>query len=163
TAGVVVGYLAMGKISDQQLKPLIGTIVLAMLAINYWQNKKSEQSIPTGRWFAAAMGLAAGITTMMANAAGPVLVIYLLAMRLPKIEFVGTAAWYFFLLNWFKVPFSTSLGFINRESLMLNLLVLPAIALGAVLGIVVLNRLPEKIFTATVQSLAALAAIKLIF
>ncbi|HOJ40064.1 MAG TPA: TSUP family transporter, partial [bacterium] len=111
----------------------------------------------------ALVGLVAGVTTMMANAAGPVLIIYLLAMRLPKVEFVGTAAWYFFLLNWFKVPFSASLGFINVQSLLLNAAVLPAIAVGAVSGIWLLKYIPEKTFTAVIQVVAALAALKLLF
>lgn len=99
----------MGIINDQQLKPIIGIIILVILGLNYWRNRKANVSVPTGWWFAAGTGLAAGITTMMANAAGPI-IIYFLAMRLPKTEFIGTGAWYYLILNWFKVPFSLNLG-----------------------------------------------------
>jgi uncharacterized membrane protein YfcA len=109
------------------------------------------------------MGLLAGTTTMLANAAGPIMVIYLLAMGLPKKEFIGTGAWYFFLGNLFKVPFSASLGLINPASLKLNLLLFPGIALGAVLGILVIKKIPEKSFSVIVQALTAAAALKLIF
>jgi hypothetical protein len=164
-SGVVLGYLAMGSISDAQLKPLIGVIVLAMLGINYWWNsrKKAEASVPTGRLFAAGMGIAAGVTTMMANAAGPILTIYLLAMQLPKTEFIGTGAWYYLILNWFKVPFSFSLGLITAETLQLNLLLFPAVAAGALAGIKILKHIPEKGFSTLVQVLTAAAAIKLLF
>jgi len=75
-------------------------------------------------WFAAMIGMTAGVTTMLANAAGPVMTAYLLAMRLPKHEFIGTGAWYFLMINCLKVPFSMNLGFINPMSLKINLAML---------------------------------------
>ena len=109
------------------------------------------------------MGFMAGITTMMANAAGPVMIIYLMAMRLPKIQFVGTSVWFFFVVNWLKVPFSTKLEMMTWQSVKLDLLMLPFIAAGAVAGIFFLKRIPQKAFTAIVQILAAAAAIILLF
>jgi uncharacterized membrane protein YfcA len=105
----------------------------------------------------------AGVTTMMANAAGPVMIIYLLAMRLPKVEFVGTSAWFFFVINWLKVPFSAKLNLMTLATVKLNLVMLPFIAIGAVAGIFFLKRIPQKAFNAVVQILAAAAAIKLLF
>ena len=100
---------------------------------------------------------------MMANAAGPIMVIYLLAMRLPKLAFVGTSAWFFFVVNWLKVPFSANLDLITRESVRLDLMMLPLIAAGSVAGILFLRRIPQKAFNSVVQILAAAAAIKLLF
>ena len=99
---------------------------------------------------------------MMANAAGPIMIIYLLAMRLDKVEFVGTGAWFFFVVNWLKVPFSANLDLMTAASVKLDLLMLPFIAVGAVIGIFFLKRIPQKTFTAVVQILAAAAAIKLL-
>ena len=100
---------------------------------------------------------------MMANAAGPVMIVYLLAMRLPKVEFVGTSAWFFFIVNWLKVPFSMHLGLVNVESIKLGFIMLPFIIIGAVLGIVALKKMPQKVFEITIQLLALVAAIKLLF
>jgi len=100
---------------------------------------------------------------MMANAAGPVMIIYLLAIRLPKVEFVGTGAWFFFVVNWLKVPFSATLDLMTTETVKLNLIMLPFIAAGAITGILVLKRIPQKTFKVVVQVLAAAAAIKLLF
>ncbi len=162
--GVIIGYLLLDKINNQQLKPIIGGIVLVLLILNYFRNNKlDEQDIPSDWYFAAVLGLLAGITTMLANAAGPIMMIYLLAMRLPKQEFIGTGAWYFFLLNWFKVPFSINLGMINFESFKLDLICFPIIAIGAISGIYLLKRIPQKFFNNLIQILAALAALKLIF
>jgi len=164
-AGIVTGYFGLKYINDEQLKPIIGGIVLAMLAINYWRTrtKGGDTPIPTQWWFAAGLGFIAGVTTMMANAAGPVMIIYLLAMRLPKINFVGTSAWFFFVINWLKVPFSTNLQLMTAESVKLDLMMLPFIAAGAVAGIFALKRIPQKAFNIVVQILAAAAAIRLLF
>jgi hypothetical protein len=163
--GILVGWRALKHVTNEQLAPIIGIIVLAMLAINYWRTRmRSEDApVPTRWWFAAALGFAAGVTTMMANAAGPVMIIYLLAMRLPKFAFVGTAAWFFFIVNWLKVPFHANLDTMTLETAKLDLMMLPAIAAGAVVGIFFLKRIPQKAFNAVVQILAAAAALKLLF
>jgi uncharacterized membrane protein YfcA len=162
-AGVIIGYLVMGQVNDRQLRRLIGVVVLVMIGIHAWRTHRGNVEIPSGWWFPVTMGLLAGITTMMANAAGPIMIIYLLAMRLPKEEFVGTGAWYFFLVNSFKVPFSARLGLITMESLACNLALVPLIALGALVGVRVMKRLPEKAFGFIVQGLAAAGAVKLLF
>ena len=164
-AGIAAGYFFLRLIdNDNHLKPIIGGIVLVMLGVHFWRTKTrgKDTTIPTQWWFAAVLGFMAGVTTMMANAAGPVMVIYLLAMRLDKIEFVGTSAWFFFVVNWLKVPFSSNLNMMTAESVKLDLLMLPFIACGAVLGIFFLKRIPQKAFAAVVQILAAIAAIKLL-
>ena len=163
--GVVAGYFSLKVVNDQQLKPIIGGIVLVMLALNYWRMRAGGKDavVPRQWWFLAGIGFLAGITTMMANAAGPIMIIYLLAMRLPKVEFVGTAAWFFFIVNWVKVPFIANLELMTAESVKLDLLMLPFIAIGAVAGILILKHIPQKIFSIVVQILAMVAAVKLIF
>jgi len=160
--GIIIGYFLMGKINDKQLSKFIGIVILVIFLLNWWWNKKGI-NVPQKIYFAVIMGLFAGITTMMANAAGPILIIYLLSMKLPKTEFVGTGAWYFFILNWFKVPFSVKLGLININSLKINLLLLPGICIGAISGIFFLKKIPQKIFNQIVQILTIISALKLIF
>lgn len=163
--GIVAGYLGMMKINNEQLKPIIGVIVLFMLGVNYWRmhGKDENINVPAPRWLAFWLGFLAGVTTMMANAAGPVMIIYLIAMRLPKMQFVGTAAWFFFIVNWIKVPFSANLGFMTKESIKIDLMMLPFIFIGAISGYFFLKRIPQKAFSTIAQLLAAAAAIKLIF
>ncbi len=164
-AGIVAGHQIMHRIDDEQLKPIIGIIVLVMLGLNYWRTRAQGENlrVPTQWWFAAALGFVAGLTSMMANAAGPVMIIYFIAMQLPKVAFVGTSAWFFFVLNWLKVPFSANLDLMTAESVKLNLMMIPAIGLGALAGVVFLKRIPQKAFNVAMQILAAAAAIKLLF
>jgi len=164
-AGIVAGFFGLRYVDDQQLKPIIGAIVLVMLGVNYWRTRAGGEDapIPAQWWFAAGLGFIAGVTTMMANAAGPIMIIYLLAMRLPKIEFVGTGAWFFFIVNWLKVPLSAKLELMTIESVKFDLMMLPFIAVGAVAGIFFLKRIPQKAFSSVVQILAVAAVIKLLF
>jgi len=110
----------------------------------------------------ALLGLAAGFTTLVANAAGPIMSLYLLAMRMPKLEFVGTAAVFFCGLNLLKVPFMVSLGSITWQTLGWNLALLPAVLLGTWLGRVVLKRLPQAWFEYTALTLSAAAAVRML-
>jgi uncharacterized membrane protein YfcA len=113
--------------------------------------------------FGATIGLLAGLLTMLANAAGPIMIIYLLAMSLPPAAFLGTSAWYFLLMNLFKVPFSAQLGLITPASLTFNAILLPCIGAGAWIGIRFARFVPRKVFESLVQILAAIGAIKLFF
>ncbi len=115
--GVVAGYFALGRINDRQAKVLIGIIVLVLLAVHLVRRMRpaAEERSEYGWWYAPVIGVLAGFTTLVANAAGPLMVIYLLSMRLPKLEYMGTGAYYFLLMNLFKVPFMMNLGLIDAR------------------------------------------------
>jgi uncharacterized membrane protein YfcA len=161
-AGVIVGYLLMDHISDKQLKVIMGALILFFLGMSWLREKKiDDNKIPNHWFFAALMGMMAGSTSMMANAAGPVMVIYLMAMRLPKNEFIGTRAWFFWILNLSKLPFSSKLGFITQTSLLTNVALIPCILIGGFLGVALVNRIPQKAFTSVVKGLTVIAAVYL--
>lgn len=163
-AGVVAGWFALGRLNDAWTARTIGAIVVVMLAVHFWRRARAARGDdrPPARATAAAAGLAAGFTTLVANAAGPVMTLYLLAMRLPKLEFLGTGAVFFFLINWFKVPFMVNLGLIDAASLGLNLRLAPVVLLGAWLGRLIARKIEQKTFENTALTLAALAAAKLL-
>lgn len=163
--GVLLGWLALGRINDKQTTQVVGLIIALMLALHVWRARGAVDAAVTHAplWFAPVMGLFAGFTTMVANAAGPVMALYLLAMRLPKMEFLGTGAAFFLVINWVKVPFVVQLGLINWESLKLNLWLLPAVALGALLGRPVVERVNQRYFENGVLVLTAVAVLKLLF
>lgn len=163
-AGIAVGYFLMHKIQGNQFRPIIGWIVLVLVILQIARRCKpgSFEHVPHTRWFAWLMGASSGITTMMANAAGPIMTLYLLAINLPKAEFVGTSALFFLIVNVIKVPFSAHLGLINGPSLALNLVLIPAVALGIVLGRRLLAIVPQKIFEELILIFAVVASIRLI-
>lgn len=164
-AGVVIGFFAMGHIDDREARLLIGTIILVMVSVQLWRRSrlKEGQIEEAGAWFAPTVGVLVGFTTLVANAAGPLMAIYLLAMRLPKMEYVGTGAVFFLLLNCFKVPFMVGLGLITTDSFGFNLLLAPAVFLGAMLGRKLLPKINQKLFENLVLGLSAAAGLKLLF
>ncbi len=163
--GIFLGYLALGRVDNEQVEKLIGVLLMGLVALQLWRRRSAaaqEQALPRSPWFAATVGISAGFTTMVANAAGPIMILYFLAMRLPKLEFIGTAAWYFFILNLFKVPFSYQLGLINPASLPVDLWIAPFAVLGALVGRKLLRRINQNLFERLVLTLTVLAALRLL-
>ena len=168
-AGVVLGTLAMRVIDNRQAQVLVGGLIVALVALHVWRKRQtatqtaSATTAPAhGAWFAPTIGVLAGFTTLVANAAGPLMAIYLLAMRLPKMAFVGTAATFFLLLNLFKVPFMIGLGLITTDSFSFNLALAPAVLAGAFLGRWLLPRVSQAWFERIALALSAAAGLKLL-
>jgi uncharacterized membrane protein YfcA len=162
--GVILGYFAMERMDVRQSQLVIGAIVLGLAALHIIRRLRSDDAeAGHGVWFAPLIGILAGFTTLVANAAGPLMVIYLLAMRLPKMEYMGTASVFFLLLNLFKLPFMVRLGIITPESLIMNLKLLAAVLLGAWLGRRLLPMLNQRVFEAIVLALTLVAGARLFF
>ena len=143
--GVVVAALVMRDLSDALFKPTIGWIILGLTVLQV-----------------VRIGLLVGAATMMANAAGPIFALYTVAVALPKLEIVGTSAWFFLLINAFKIPFSFSLGLIHGQTLLLNLALVPFILIGILSGRWVVHRLPQQAFELLMLGFAAVASLRLI-
>jgi len=158
-AGVAVG----GRLSDDSFRFLLGGIILLLLGMMIWQDvQKKEPHYPQAWWFAVVAGLAAGFTTMIGNAAGAITSIYLLSMRLPKNAFIGTAAWFFLIVNLLKVPLQVIFWKnISAATLTFDAIMVPAIAIGAALGIVAAGKIPEKAYRVFVIVMTGVAGVLL--
>lgn len=142
-AGVMVGQV----ISDIVFNRLLAVVVLTGIVLMILQDMRKKASVPDYWWFAMGLGLLGGFATMIGNAAGPIMALYLLSMRLPKNIYIGTGAWFFFIVNVFKVPFHVGIWkTITVQSLLFDVLMIPAIALGALLGIWLVKFFPEKAY-----------------
>ncbi len=162
--GVVAGAFLMHQISNDMFKPVIGWIILCLTVLQIVRMQRPQwfERVPHSPWSAWAIGLLAGVTTMLANAAGPVIALYCLALSLPKLEIVGTTAWFFFIINAFKVPFSLELGLISHHTLMLNAVLAPIVVAGVLGGRWLVYRLPQRVFDLLLLGFAAVAALRLI-
>ena len=168
-AGVVLGYFALGHISDKAARIMIGAIIVFLCVLGYGrrylrvETPETPETAGTRHWaLGAALGVTAGFITLVANAAAPLMAIYLVAMRLPKMQFVGTAAVFFMVLNLFKVPFMVELGLITAQSFEFNLMLAPAVLLGAFVGRWLLIRINQRLFENLVLALSAVAGVLLI-
>ncbi|MFW6218009.1 MAG: sulfite exporter TauE/SafE family protein, partial [Verrucomicrobiota bacterium] len=109
-AGVLIGYFVFSRVDDAQVRVLIGVVLLGMTAVHFlrkWLRRHATEAdaLPHHPVFIAATGMIGGFATMVANAAGPVAALYFIASGLPKYAYIGTSAWFFMLVNVFKVPF----------------------------------------------------------
>ncbi len=164
TGGVILGWGVMAAFPHWQSGKTIGAIVLGLAAMQFLRDWKPVwfERVPQSIAIGAGFGLLAGATTMIANAAGPVMGLYLLTVGLPKREFVGTSAWFFLIINLLKVPFSLQLGLITSHSLQLNTLLAPLIIGGLFLGREVVARLRQRTFDSLVLIFAVVGALKLL-
>jgi uncharacterized membrane protein YfcA len=158
--GVVAGTFTGNYINDELFRMIMGVIIFVSLGVMIWMERGSKDKIPNFWWFAMIMGLLAGFTTMVGNLAGSAMALYLLSMRLPKNEYIGTAAWFFIVVNIFKVPFHIwSWETITVNSFLLDLTALPFIALGAFIGVKVIKKIPESGFRWFIIAMTAVAAV----
>ena len=173
--GIVTGYFSARHIADGPLKHLIGAILLGIGVLSLVQKirdarqsktastetDETQATSPSPLLVSALIGIFAGFTTMVANAAGPIMVLYLLSMRLPKTAFVGTAAWFFMGVNTLKLPFGIALGGVNPHTLRLALTLFPAALAGGIMGRLVLKRIPQATFEMIALVLTLIAGVKL--
>lgn len=156
--GMVGGAWAL-QLKEAHLRPLVGGIVFAMLCLYLWRRYRGN-SLTAGPPF--AYGTAAGFATTVANAAGPVMSLYLLSKRLPQEEFVATGAWFFFVINLVKLPLYASQGMISAASLQFGVMMVPAVLLGAISGKWLIERIPARAFEWSVIGLTAVSTVLLL-
>ncbi|MCC6270269.1 MAG: sulfite exporter TauE/SafE family protein [Microbacteriaceae bacterium] len=160
--GLVTGAIFLGLAEDVTVRRVIGIILLLLIFITLWRRRTSNPRPEPRRRVAAIYGALGGFTTMVANAGGSVMSMYFLAMRFPVKVFLGTAAWFFAVINLTKVPFAIGLGLLTPQTLLLDLALLPAMLIGAFAGRLVANRINQRIFEQIVIVLTIIGAIYLL-
>lgn len=162
--GLVLALWVGEMVNDKQFKNLISVLVFLSIGLMLWQDKRKGTNLfPDKWWFAATMGILGGFATMIGNVAGPVFAIYLLAMHLPKNSFIGTSAWFFMIINFTKFPLQFFVwNNIKPETLMVDLVTLPAIAIGAFVGFKVVKIIPEHTYRGFVIAITAISAFLLL-
>ena len=158
--GLILALWIGNQVNDVQSKRLIAIIVFLSIAIMIWKDYGTKKEFTPDHWlFAALLGVAGGFATMIGNVAGPIFAIYLLAMHLDKKSYIGTTAWFFFIINMSKFPLQALVWKnINLHTLAIDLMVFPAIALGAGFGITVIKRIPEVTYKWLVLVITVLSA-----
>jgi uncharacterized protein len=158
--GTVLGTVVGNNINDEIFKMIMAVIIVVSVIIMLWLERGHKEDVPDNKWFAASTGVAGGFTSMVGNLAGSVMAVYFLSMRLPKNQFIGTTAWFFMVVNWFKIPFHVfSWHTISWNTFLLDLTTLPFIALGAYVGIVIVRNLQEKAYRWFIIGMTLVAAV----
>ncbi|WP_417953862.1 sulfite exporter TauE/SafE family protein [Flagellimonas spongiicola] len=158
-AGILIGAYVGKDLPEKEFKWGMVTIIFISLGLLIWWDKRKSSSVPTHWLFAGPIGIMAGICTMIGNLAGAFTNIFFLAMRLPKNEFVGTAAWLFFITNLVKLPFHVFIWkTITWDSLLINLKLLPAIFLGLFSGVAIVKLINDTNYKRFILFVTAVGA-----
>ncbi|MEN6492766.1 MAG: sulfite exporter TauE/SafE family protein [Thermoguttaceae bacterium] len=160
--GMVPGYLVLSWLSGTQLRPVLGGLVLALLGLELARKWLGWNDIPERWWVVGPTGFLAGFSTIVGNAGGPVMSLYLLSQGLAKEAFIGTCAWFFFLLNLSKVIPFWSAGMLNRQTLTIGLVLGPVTLAGGLFGLWLLERISQRAFNGLMLILAGVAGLWLL-
>ena len=161
--GTVLGTVVGGRIDDETFKLVMAIIIGISVIIMIWLERGNKKEVPELKWFAGLTGVAGGFTSMIGNLATSVMAIYFLTMRLPKNAFIGTAAWFFLVINWFKIPFHIfSWKTINWNTFLLDITMIPFIGLGAFLGIVSVRKMEDRAYRWFIIGMTMVAALFMI-
>lgn len=164
-AGIGIGVLVGAGIPDRSFRIIMAVVVLVSLVLIVLRERFfREVKVPRKWWFAAPLGLVGGFATMIGNAAGPVMALYLLALQVPKNAYIGTAAWFFLIVNVVKVPFHAAVwGTIDLSTLLVAAVAAPVVLVGGLVGIRVVKHIPERPFRIFVIVVTAATSIRLFF
>jgi uncharacterized membrane protein YfcA len=162
--GVLVGVWIGNDISEFIFKRLMAAIIIISVIIMFYMENKKSKNVPTNKLFSTGMGFLAGFTTMIGNLAGPVSNVYFLALRFPKNEFIGTAAWLFFIINLFKLPFHIFIWkTVTIDTLALNSVLIPAVIIGFFSGTYIVKLISNVNYRRFILIVTAIGGIIMMF
>lgn len=158
--GILVGVFVGKDLNEAVFRKVMAIIIILTIIIMLYLELRKTPIVPGNKFFVANMGLISGFTTMMGNLAGAFSNIYFLAMRLPKNDFIGTAAWVFLVINLFKLPFQVIYWKnITAHSLKTDLVLLPALIAGFLLGLKIVTKIRDNNYRKVVIILTLIGAI----
>lgn len=171
-AGIGLGALFFAAVDGAVVQQMIGAVLIVLVTVTLLRRRQEgrrdaegtheSDAPPPSSGARAGYGVLGGFTTMVANAGGPVMSLYFLAMRMPVATFLGTAAWFFAVVNLLKLPFSLGLGLVTASTLTMDLVLLPLVLLGGALGAVSAQQVPQRVFETLILALTVLSAAGLI-
>jgi uncharacterized membrane protein YfcA len=164
-AGLAVGVVVGDLIPEENFQTMLAIVVIGAAGLlAYKEFVHPDLTVPERWWVAAILGLLAGFATMVGNAAGPLMTLYLLSMGLQKNRFIGTGAWFYLLVNVIKVPLHVIFwGTITWQTVTLNLITVPVIVAGGFLGLFLVKRIRERPYRMFVLAVTFIGSIRLFF
>lgn len=165
--GILFGFFVFGRVDNDQVRILIGLILLCMAAANLYKKWLDRGASVTSALhqhpaFVGTTGVIGGFATMVANAAGPVAALYFISSGLPKYAYIGTSAWFFFLVNLFKVPFMLNLQIIDWASIRYSASFMIYAVLGALIAPIIVKYINQRVFNFIVWFFVIVGGIRLI-
>ncbi len=163
--GVLIAMWVGDVINDHAFKMIMAILILGGIPVMAWREQMKNIKPMAGNWWSGGFfGITGGFSTMIGNAAGPIMSLYLLAMQLPKNVLIGTGAWFFLIINLFKIPFHVFVWeTVTLQTITMNLMMWPIILLGGFMGVLLVRIIPEKPFRWLVIVMTTMASVRLFF
>lgn len=163
--GMALGVTILGNLDNDAMRKVIGVIILTMTFTQLIKRLEPDKffALACTKKFGFFCGTAGGVATVLANAAGPIMQIYMVSRRMEKMELIGVGARFFLIINILKLPLGAGLDLITTQSLISNIILSPAIAIGVWSGHRLITVISQKAFEMTVIVFAAIAGIRLCF
>ncbi|MGD1699116.1 sulfite exporter TauE/SafE family protein [Dapis sp. BLCC M229] len=160
--GMFIGFRLLAQVNSENLKPVLGILVLTLLVLEWLRYRLDFHWIAKHSLSPVIFGTLAGFATTIGNAAGPIISIFLVSRGFSKHKFIGTAAWFFLIVNIAKLPLFYKLNLITHQTLVFDLFMLPSIGIGIFAGIKLLPKIPQNFFNQFVYVISGLAAFQLL-
>jgi uncharacterized membrane protein YfcA len=159
-AGILIGVYVGKDMNEVLFRKIMAIIIVLTVIIMLYLEWRKNPVVPHNMFFASGLGLASGFTTMLGNLAGAFSNIYFLAMRMSKNDFIGTAAWVFLVINWFKLPFQVFYWKnISWTTLKLDMILLLPLLLGFFAGLKIVAKIKDDGYRRVVLALTLAGAI----
>ena len=164
TIGILLGVFVGKDLNETVFRKIMAVIILTTIIIVLMMEYRKTNQVSNHPLFTASTGLAAGFTTMLGNLAGAFANLYFLAMQLPKNDFIGTSAWIFLFVNLFKFPLQVFFWKnINAQSLQIDLVLIPALALGFGIGLLIVGKIQDEKYRKIVILLTLIGSVFMFF
>lgn len=162
--GIALGMFFVNIVSDALLRQALGVLALVLTGLlivrDVWYPSRTYNP---AWWHGALVGAFAGFCSTVAHAAGPIMALFLIAQKIDKRTFVASAAMFFFILNWLKLPPYVATGVVDLEVLKAAVKLAPMVPLGIGVGWLLNRAIPQKYFVYIVYVLLIIAGLDLTF
>ena len=161
--GILIGTLILKDIPDIYLRKTIGIIACIFVVVQLLREwlARLDAALKFSYWYGIPAGMATGLVSTLAHIGGVITSMFLLPQKLSNQAYVGTTTGIYFLINAAKIGPYIYLKMFTRASLFYDLIAVPMIAAGVLLGIFLNKRISSTLFSRIILVLVFAMGLKL--
>ncbi|MGH1413769.1 MAG: sulfite exporter TauE/SafE family protein [Pelagimonas sp.] len=163
--GTLLGALFFSRADADMIRMVIGLVCVLFVG---WQAARKYGLVQLGQArFGPKVGLVSGVvmgfTSFVSHAGGPAAAVFLLGQGLSKNIYQATTVLVFWAVNFFKSGFYIGMGIFTRETLLLDIALIPFALLGTWIGIRAHDYVSDRVFFGITYVALTITGTKLVF